>query len=612
MGEKGLQLTDNFYNFEPMTRSRRWNNGTILLISTLVLMVLGGLSAIFISPPVYMFPEYLLTDPFLQFPTETTVKVVWFTPFPGIEHRVIYGQNLERQVSATTTKLTRTREDKLSHLGENILEKPGDFPVLRDIWRHEGEITGLNSGEKLPYEVLSIQDNRQELRSDRFLLAPSPQPGTPLKILLTSDHQLKPMTAANIQKVAETVGSVDAIFLAGDLVNIPDRASEWFDDRRGNAFFPVLQGRANYTLEKDGKATIYTGAALIQNVPLFPALGNHEIMGKWSEEQGLNTQFDGSYPRRVAESDYEREADKINPSGDPNIKEAWIKDHSFNSDTYEQIFSLPESPGNGRYYAVTFGDIRLVVPQITNMWRSPNLSANTQGRFRERDRDLNQPQNWGYGQHIFEPITPGSPQYNWLKSELNSPEFQQAKYKIVMFHHPPHSLGENIVPAYTDPVEIIDKDRMGNPLVIRYEYPQAKDYLIRDVIPLLEEAKVDLVLYGHSHLWNRFISPKGMNFLETSNVGNTYGAYIGKSRRYVPPAYQPEYLPVGDPNGLDPIIPTLAPLQDDQPLPYIASNDLTVFSLLDTEKGTISSYLFDTRNPESEVVKFDEFLVHRH
>ncbi|MDJ1171189.1 metallophosphoesterase [Roseofilum sp. BLCC_M154] len=595
-----------------MTRSGRWNNGTILLISTLVLMVLGGLSAIFISPPVYMFPEYLLTDPFLQFPTETTVKVVWFTPFPGIEHRVIYGENLERQVSATTTKLTRTREDKLSHLGEIMLEKPGDFPILRDVWRHEGEITGLSPGEKLPYEVISVHDNRQELRSDRFLLAPSPQPGTPLKILLTSDHQLKPMTAANIEKVAETVGSVDAIFLAGDLVNIPDRASEWFDDRRGNAFFPVLQGRAKYTLEKDGKATIYTGAALIQNAPLFPALGNHEIMGKWSEEEGLNPQFDGSYPRRVAESDYEQQAARINPSGDEQIKEDWIKNHSFNSDTYEQIFSLPESPGNGRYYAVTFGDIRLVVPQITNMWRSPNLSANTQGRFRERDRDLNQPENWGYGQHIFEPITPGSPQYEWLKAELNSPEFQQAKYKIVMFHHPPHSLGENIVPAYTDPVEIIDKDRMGNPLVIRYEYPQEKDYLIRDVIPLLEEAKVDLVLYGHSHLWNRFMSPKGMNFLETSNVGNTYGAYIGKSRRYVPPAYQPEYAPVGDPNGLEPILPTLAPLQDDRPLPYIASNDLTVFSLLDTEKGTISSYVFDTRNPESEVVKFDEFLVRRH
>ncbi|MDJ1176439.1 metallophosphoesterase [Roseofilum sp. BLCC_M114] len=575
-------------------------------------MVFGWLSGILISPLVSMFPDYLLTDPFLQFPTETTVKVVWFTPFPGIEHRVIYGENLERQVTATTTKLTRTREDKLSHIDEMVLAEPPKFPVLRDIWRHEGEITGLSPGEKLPYEVISVHDNRQELRSDRFTLAPSPQPGTPLKILLTSDHQHKPMTAANIEKVGETLGSVDAIFFAGDLVDIADRASEWFDDRRGSAFFPVLQGRANYGLEKNGTTTTYTGAALIQNSPLFPALGNHEIMGQWSEEQGLNDQFNGSYPRVVAQADYERQADRINPSGDENIKNAWIKDRSFNSDTYQQIFSLPDSPGNGRYYAVTFGDIRLVVPQITNMWRSPNLSANTQGRFRERDRDLNEPENWGYGQHIFEPITLGSPQYEWLKEELNSPEFQRAKYKIVMFHHPPHSLGENIVPAYTDPVQIVDRDSAGNPLVIRYEYPKENDYIIRDVIPLLEAAKVDLVLYGHSHLWNRFTSPTGIHFLETSNVGNTYGAYLDmeRSRRYVPPGYQPEYAPVGDPNGLEPIIPNLAPLRDkNQALPYVASNDLTVFSLLDTGTGTVSSYIFDTRNPESEVVKFDEFTI---
>ncbi|CCQ60429.1 hypothetical protein CWATWH0401_3766 [Crocosphaera watsonii WH 0401] len=28
-------------------------------------------------------------------------------------------------------------------------------------------------------------------------------------------------------------------FFAGDLVNIPDRASEWFDDKRGGAFFSL-------------------------------------------------------------------------------------------------------------------------------------------------------------------------------------------------------------------------------------------------------------------------------------------------------------------------------------------------------------------------------------
>jgi hypothetical protein len=53
---------------------------------------------------------------------------------------------------------------------------------------------------------------------------------------------------------------------------------------------------------------------------------------------------------------------------------------------------------------------------------------------------------------------------------------------------------------------------------------------------LLEQAGVDLVLYGHSHLWNRFVGPTGMHFLETSNVGNTYGAFWGDQRRPLPPS----------------------------------------------------------------------------
>jgi hypothetical protein len=58
-------------------------------------------------------------------------------------------------------------------------------------------------------------------------------------------------------------------------------------------------------------------------------------------------------------------------------------------------------------------------------------------------------------------------------------------------------------------------------------------------------------------------------------------------------------------------MPTLAPLlgEDNQPLPYLASNDITAFSILDTGTGIVSSYRFDTRSPESEVVKFDEFRL---
>ncbi len=34
----------------------------------------------------------MLTDPFLQLPTENSVRIVWFTDFIGVEHQVIYGE----------------------------------------------------------------------------------------------------------------------------------------------------------------------------------------------------------------------------------------------------------------------------------------------------------------------------------------------------------------------------------------------------------------------------------------------------------------------------------------------------------------------------------------
>lgn len=539
-------------------------------------------------------PPQLLSDPFLQLPTETSVRVVWFTEFAGSDHIVSYGQNLNQSAVATTTKLTRTREDQNSMVGQQTQESQYKQPTARNIWRHEAEVTELSqSSDRVPYRVKSVREDGESVSSAQFTLTPSPRSGKPLKILLTSDHQLKPMTAANLQKVAQTVGQVDAVFFAGDLVNVPDRASEWFDDSRGGALFPCLQGRANYELEKNGVKTSYSGGALIQYAPLFTAIGNHEVMGRFNRGS-LNDEFDDSIPRTAAQQ-------SANENG---------KDHSFNTDTYEEIFTLPESKQGGKtYYSLTFGDVRLVVLYATNAWRTPKLDTGAKGKYQERQQDLNTPDRWGYGQHIFEEISRGSTQYTWLEQELNSPQFKQAKYKIVMLHHPPHSLGENIVPAYTKPVQVVDRFQDGNIKAVRYEYPQQADYLIRDVVPLLEAANVQLVFYGHSHLWNRFVSPRGMHFLETSNVGNSYGAFTASNQRQVPPSTQDDYAATGNPNGLDPVIPTDAPLlnEDGQPMPYVASNDITVFSIFDTATGTVSSYRFDTRQPNSEVIKFDQF-----
>ncbi|MBO3458154.1 metallophosphoesterase family protein [Aetokthonos hydrillicola Thurmond2011] len=539
----------------------------------------------------------LLTDPFLQLPTETSVRVVWFTEFAGSQHKVAWGDSLDQTTIATTSKLSRLREDQNSRVGTQ--SQDGQLyqqPVERNIWRHEAEVSGLTPGTRVAYRVTSVREDGENVNSAVFTLAPAPSTGTALKILLTSDHQIKPMVAANLQKVVETVGQVDAVLFAGDLVNTPDRASEWFDDQRGGAFFPCLQGHANYKMDSDGVNIAYYGGEIIQNAPMFPCLGNHEVMGRFGKGS-LNDEFDDTIPRAVAKKFY----------GEQSLKE-----NSFNTDTYEEIFSLPESKEGGKtYYALSFGDVRLVVLYVTNMWRTPRLDEAARGRYREREADFQNPENWGYGQHIYEPIAKGSTQYNWLEKELNSTEFKSAKYKVVMLHHPPHTLGGNIVPAYTDPVQVIERDENGDIKAVRYEYPKNADYIIRDLIPLLEAAHVQLVFFGHSHLWNRFYSESGMHFLETSNVGNSYGAAWYANKREVPIGYKEEYAELGNPNGLEPVVPTIAPLlgEDGKPAPYIASNDLTVFSIFDTGTGTVSSYRFDVRKPDSEVIKFDEFEI---
>ncbi len=542
-----------------------------------------------------------LTEPFLQFPTQTSIRVVWFTEFMGDGHAVAYGSNLLGSVFTRNIRPIHLREDQHSRVGAQTSDgQVYTKPILRDIWRHEAYLTDLTPGKRISYRVTSITENSELVSSRAYTLEPTPPPGKPLKILLTSDHQIKPMVAANLQKVRETFKRIDAVFFAGDLVNIPDRASEWFDDNRGNAFFPCFQGRANYVMEYGGVETTYTGGQIIQNAPIFPCIGNHEVMGRFQTGKSLQEEFNDTIPRDVAKNLYGEES---------------LADNSFNTDTYEKIFSLPETEtGEKGYYAVTFGDVRLVVLYVTNMWRHFTTENSQKGKYAEPEEELNNPENWGYGQHIYESIAKNSTQYNWLLNELHSNEFHQAKYKVVMFHHPPHTLGDNIVPAYTDPIQIIERDEEDNITSVSYEYPKEKDYIHRYLIPLLEEAGVQLVFYGHSHLWNRFVSPNGMHFLETSNVGNSYGAAYGDNKRKNLPDTNNNnynYIEIGDPYDLEPIVPTIEPLLDKngQPLPYISSNEITVFSVFDTEKGTISSYRFDTSKPDSEVVKFDEFQL---
>lgn len=576
---------------------------------SLIVVWVAVLTAAFgVTPSRAQEPLALLNDPFQQRPHPDSTEIAWFTEFRGDAHYVLVGEGVAalsdgelpdllargsaegvRVLPAVTAKLSQVAEDAQSELPAD--RKPLTGIRARDVYRHHAVVT-VPTGIREPYRVVSTRGGALAV-SGTFTVRGPLAPGEAAVIMLTSDHQLMVNTPANLEWAARTIteqlGPIDAVFMPGDLINVPDRASEWFDDQRGSAFFPGMQGRGG---REASDGVVYRGGQILQNAPIFPAIGNHEVQGRRDGHTSLTDSFYNPVPRAVA------------PDG-------------FNTTTYEEIFSLP---GTGRHYATTVGDIRLVTLFATRIWRSDKADADPAARtsttrYQESRDGLDDPLSQGHGEFIFEDLSVGSPQYDWLQRELNSPEFRNAKYTVVMLHEGPQSLGENATPAFAHPQRIEERDGNGELIGIRYDYPAAEDILLRDITPLLESAGTDLVLNGHNHLWNRFVSPAGVNYLEASNTGNSYGAFLpvsGASRPIPPPPWNPDnYLAQGNSGGLAPVVPSIASRlnADGVPEPYIADNNLIVFQALHTGTGTITSWYVDMANTAAGAVKFDEFTL---
>ena len=121
------------------------------------------------------------------------------------------------------------------------------------------------------------------------------------------------------------------------------------------------------------------------------------------------------------------------------------------SAAYFNIFALPENSGTKKYYSTNYGNVHFIA---LDSYGSYNSSS--------------------------------SAMYQWLENDLSN---NTQQYTVVYFHHPPYTKGSH---NSDTEVELID---MRN-----------------NIIPLLESNGVDLVLSGHSHVYERsnFIKASGM------------------------------------------------------------------------------------------------------
>ena len=616
--------------------------------------------------PFFRDNDQIITDPMLTGPAEGEVSVVWYSSVPGDAHRVVFGDALTAEAPATTSRLSQMFEDAGSDwpFGRRVGEPlEGEAVVEQDIYRHEARVTGLEANRRVPYFAVTTV-NGVDFKSRVFTLQPLPSEDQPVKLLITSDQQNRAMSPANFEKVVETVGHVDAVVFAGDLVDTPNRASEWFYRNTDGRppFFPSMQG-SYQTIKPEHP---YNGGEILQHAPLFGTIGNHESPGIFDRTRSLSSQDGHPQPRWFAEWKWEQMS-AAEQAATGLSRDAYIRDNSFDHVTYYEMWNFPENGVEGEdpenYYAIRYGNVSLISMNVSRVWRNWNSGFGENdrpGKFKEPALSVNDLNVWGFGDMFFGDYSEGSAQRSWLREQLQSPEFSSADFSVVLTHQSMHGYGDNSVPVMANPEATITFTDGSAPIVttfpadeatwnaivaaanagvieqVRYKYERSRDLWL-SVEEELADAAVDLVVSGHSHVWTRTYvesaSGNRMNYIETSNVGNSFGPFattnnrVTWARNFYPDPDSPltvdpsfwdpaDYVRVGDPYNRPDVVPTGVARGEDfmrmvdgatEDLPYMSSNNFTVFTILDSAEGTVRSYAHDVAFPQSPAYEVDCF-----
>jgi len=273
----------------------------------------------------------------------------------------------------------------------NLSELKADSTPVKN---HVITLSGLAPNQKYYYSVGTFQQSYQGDANNFFYTAPSVNATEKIRFWVTGDFGLAgPEQTAVAQSFLQ--------FNANEKIN----GWLWLGD---NAY--------NSGTDAEYQSHIFSVFPhLLKNIPLFPALGNHDY---------------GNHPYQSPQA----------------------LGHNF---PYFSIFQLPEFSGTEKYYSWNYANVHFI-------------ALDSYGAF-----------NY-----------PGSPMYQWLLQDLAD---NQAPWTVVYFHHPPYSKGTHDSDVEQ---ELID---MRN-----------------NIVPLLEAYHVDLVLSGHSHIYERSYFMKGHTGTESN------------------------------------------------------------------------------------------------
>lgn len=141
------------------------------------------------------------------------------------------------------------------------------------------------------------------------------------------------------------------------------------------------------------------------------------------------------------------------------------------------------SPGNHEYFASPTGRVDRKIPyydiiNVPSKGEMGGVASNQKAYYSYDYGNIHiislDSDGFDNGKRVYEPQ---SPQYQWLKQDL---AVNKSMWTIVMFHHPPYTKRSH------------DSDAE----------PELQ-YIRENLVPLFDQYKVDLVLTGHSHIYER-------------------------------------------------------------------------------------------------------------